>query len=137
MTGDTPPAEKTTAELLGTLSGQVTVLVHQEMELAKAELTEKTKRIGVGAGIFGVAGVTATLAAGTLIAAGIAAISTVLSVWLSILIVGGFLAVIAGMLALMGITQISRGGPPVPEEALESTKEDVKWLKTQTKSAKP
>lgn len=129
--------EQTTAELLKALSTQVTALVHQEVELAKAELAQKTKKVGLGAGVAGAGGIVGLLAGATLVAAGIAGIATVLSVWLSILIVGGFLLVVAGILAVVGVTELAQGTPPVPEEALESSKEDVEWLKTQARSAKP
>ncbi len=137
MTSEAQSQDKTTADLLRTLSTQVTTLVHQEMELAKAELSEKTKKFGVGAGMFGAAGIIGILATATLIAAAVAGIATVLSVWLSILIVGAFLLVVAGILAITGVTEVAQGTPPIPEEALESTKEDVTWLKTQARSAKP
>ncbi|HET9076760.1 MAG TPA: phage holin family protein [Acidimicrobiales bacterium] len=137
MTVDPDLQDKSTAELLKTLSTQVTALVHQEVELAKAELADKTKKFGVGAGIFGAAGVVGILAGATLVAAAVAGIATALSVWLSILIVGAFLAAVAGVLALTGITELAQGAPPIPQEALESTKEDVAWLKTQARSARP
>lgn len=129
--------EKSTAELLKILSNQVTELVHQEMELAKVELARKTKKVGVGAGMFGGAGAAGLLAGGALVAAAIAGIATVLSVWLSALIIGGALLGVAGILALAGVTELAQGTPPIPEAALESTKEDMAWLKTQAKSAKP
>ena len=129
--------ERTTAELLKELSEQLTALVHQEIELAKAELAVKTKRAGIGAGMFGGAGVVGLLGAGALVTAAIAGIATALSVWLSALIVGGALLTVAGVVALTGLSELSRGTPPIPEQAIESTKEDVNWLKTQAKSAKP
>ena len=129
--------ERTTAELLKELSEQLTALVHQEIELAKAELAVKTKRAGIGAGMFGGAGVVGLLGAGALVAAAIANIATALSVWLSALIVGAALLAVAGVIALTGLSELSRGTPPIPEQAIESTKEDVNWLKTQAKSAKP
>lgn len=137
MTAEAEPHEKTTAELLKTLSSQMTALVHQEVELAKAELAVKTKKFGIGAGIFGSAGVVGLIAMATLIAAAVAGIATALSVWLSILIVGGFLLVVAGIMALAGVTELAQGTPPIPQEAMESTKEDITWLKTQARSAKP
>lgn len=129
--------ERSTGELLKTLSTQVTALVHQEVELARVELTEKGKKFGLGAGIFGSAGIVGLIAGTTLLAAAIAGIATALPVWLSILIVGGFLLLVAGFVALVGVNELAQGIPPVPREALESTKEDVNWLKTQARSAKP
>lgn len=129
--------DRSTADLLKQLSQQMTALIHQEVELAKAELAQKTKKVGLGAGMFGGAGVFALLGAGALVAAAIAGIATVLSVWLSALVVGAALLLLAGVVALTGLSELSRGTPPVPEQAIESTKEDVEWLKTQARSAKP
>jgi hypothetical protein len=132
-----PASEKSMAELMRDLSAQTTTLVHQEMELAKAEMVSKGKRIGIGAGLFGSAGLFAVFGLGALTAAAIAGIATALSVWLSGLIVGGAWLGLAGILALTGTTEAQRATPPVPEKAIESTKEDVEWLKTRTRSAKP
>ena len=135
--GPTEVGDRTTADLLKKLSEEMTALVHQEVELAKAELAQKTKRVGLGAGLFGGAGVVGLLGAGALVAAAIAGIATALSVWLSAVIVGAALIGVAGVIALTGLSELSRGTPPIPQQAIESTKEDVNWLKTQAKSAKP
>jgi cation transporter-like permease len=132
-----PTSEKSTAELLKDLSAQTSTLVHQEMELAKAEMMSKGKRLGIGAGLFGGAGLFAVLGLGALTACAITGIAEALSVWLSALIVGAALLGVAGMLALTGAGEAQRAAPPVPERAMESTKEDVAWLKTQARSAKP
>lgn len=128
---------KSTADLFRDLSNEMTTLVHQEVDLAKVELAEKTKRMGAGVGMFGGAAVTALLGAGALVAAAIAGIATALSVWLSALIVGGVLLAVAGVMALAGRTEVAQGTPPIPQEAIQSSKEDVEWLKTQARSAKP
>ncbi len=128
---------KSTAELFRDLSNEMTALVHQEIELAKVELSEKTKKVGAGAGMFGGAAVAGLLAAGALVAAAIAGIATALSVWLSALIVGVVLLGIAGVMALTGRAEVAQGTPPIPQEAIQSSKEDVEWLKTQARSAKP
>lgn len=128
---------KSTAELLRDLSNEMTSLVHQEVELAKAELAAKTKRFGAGAGLLGSGAVVGLLGAGALVAAAIAGIATALSVWLSAIVVGGALLIVAGFLAVTGGTEVARGAPPVPEEAIKSSKEDLEWLKTQARSAKP
>ena len=60
-----------------------------------------------------------------------------MAVWLAALIVTAILLAIAGVLALIGKGEVRQGAPPVPAEAVESTKEDVAWLKTQAQSAKP
>ncbi len=132
-----PAAQKPLAELGSDLSRQMTDLVHHEIELAKAEMTEKGKRAGVGAGMFGGAGVLAVFGFGCITACFVAALQLAMDVWLAALIVAVVYLVIAGVLALMGRGQIQRATPPLPAEAVESTKEDVEWLKAQAKSARP
>jgi hypothetical protein len=134
---DHDPTDKTLAELLSDLSQELSALMHQELDLAKAEVTAKGKRLGVGAGLLIGAGVVAFLGLGAVVACVIAALSEALAVWLAALLVGLVLLAIAGVLGVLGKTDIQRASPPVPEEAVESTKEDVAWLKTQVKSAKP
>ncbi len=131
-----PPSEKSTVELGGDLARQMAALVHHEVELAAAELSEKGKRAGIGAGMFGAAGVAGLLAAGCLTACAIAAVHLVLALWLAALVVGALYGAAAGVLLVAGRGQVRRATPPVPSQAVESAKEDVEWLKTQARSAR-
>jgi uncharacterized membrane protein YqjE len=128
--------ETSTADLLKQLSAQTTTLVRQEIELAKVELAEKGKRAGIGAGMFGGAGALGFYAFGALTACAILALATAVNGWLAALIVAVLYGAIAGVLALTGKKQVSAATPPVPEQALDSTKEDVRWVKTRAKSAR-
>jgi hypothetical protein len=67
--------ELSVPELMRQLSDQTATLVRQELELAKAELTVKGKRVGIGAGMFGAAGVFGLYALGAFTAAVILALS--------------------------------------------------------------
>lgn len=116
-------------ELLGDLSGQVSTLVRQEVELAKTELTEKGKQAGVGAGMFGGAAVAALMMLGSLTALAILALAVAIPGWAAALIVTVLWAAIAGVLASMGRTKLREMGRPVPEQTVETVKEDVQWLK--------
>jgi uncharacterized membrane protein YqjE len=131
------PKNKSLAELLSDLSHELSALVHQEVELAKAEIASKGKQLWVGAGLLGGAAVVAFLGLGAVVAAVIAALSEAVPLWLAALIVGVALLAVAGLLGVLGKADVQRASPPVPEEAVESTKEDVAWLKRQVKSAKP
>ena len=124
------------AELVRQLSDQTTMLVRQEIELAKAEMTAKGKQVGIGAGAFGGAGLVGLYAVGAITACLILALSTAVAGWLAALIVGVFYAAIAGVLALVGKKKTQAGAPPVPERAISSTKEDVEWAKTRAKTAR-
>jgi len=131
-----PPAgdERSVGELVHALSQQTSALVRQELRLAQVELQEKGKRIGVGAGMFGGAGLVALYGVGALIAAAIIGIGTLLEPWIAAVIVGAVLLAVAGILALTGKKQVDRGTPPLPEQAIESTKRDVDELKARAKS---
>ena len=116
-------------ELIQQLSQQTAALVRQEMRLATVELQQKGKKAGIGAGMFGGAGVVALYGVGALIAAAILGIATFLEPWIAAVIVGVVLLAVAGILALTGKKQVEQAGPPVPEEALESAKRDVDEVK--------
>jgi uncharacterized membrane protein YqjE len=137
LSGHADLKDKSLAELVKDLSQELTALVHGEIELATAEISAKGKRLGVGAGLLGGAVALAILALGALAACVIAALSLALPVWLAALVVAIMLFAMAVGLGLMGKIDVQRASPPVPAEAVESTKEDVAWLRTQVKSAKP
>jgi hypothetical protein len=128
--------DRPVGELLKELSNQTTTLVRQELELAKAEMAEKGKQAGLGVGMFGGAGLFGLLALGALTACLIAALATGMEVWLAALIVTLVHAAVAGALALVGRQKTREATPPAPEQAIESTKEDVQWAKSRMRSAR-
>jgi MFS family permease len=128
--------DATVAELVKRLSEQTSRLARQEVELAKAELGEKGKRAGQGAGMFGGAGVFGLYALGALTAAAILALATAVAGWLAALIVALVYGAIAGVLALTGKKKVTQATPPVPEQATESVKEDVRWAKTHAQAGR-
>jgi fatty acid desaturase len=128
--------DRSIGELLKQLSQETTTLVRQELELAKAEMAQKGKQAGAGAGMFGGAGAAALLGLGALTAAAIAALGTGIALWLAALIVALLWLVVAGVLAMTGKSKVQQATPPVPEQTQQSVKEDVEWAKTQARSAK-
>jgi uncharacterized membrane protein YqjE len=122
-------SDRPAGDLVQQLSQQTAALVRQEMRLAQAELQEKGKRAGIGAGMFGGAGVVALYGVGALIAAVILLIATALEPWLAALIVGVVLLAVAGVVALLGRKQVDRATPPKPERAMESVQQDVEHVK--------
>ena len=134
--GTSAPSEAPLAELIKQLSEQSSRLARQEVELAKAELAYKGKRAGIGAGMFGGAGVFGFYGLGALIAAAILVLATAITAWLAALIIAVVLGAIAGILALQGKAKVQQATPPVPEEATESVKEDVQWAKTKAQQAR-
>lgn len=124
-----PITEQSTAELVQRASEQLSRLARDEITLAKAELAEKGKRAGIGAGLFGGAGVLAMYGVGAAIATGVIALDLILPLWLAALIVTVLLFMIAGVLALLGKRQVSKAVPPEPSAAIESVKADVDEVK--------
>jgi uncharacterized membrane protein YqjE len=125
-----------TGDLFRQLSEQTTTLVRKEIELAKAELGQKGKVAGEGAGMFGGAAVAALLALGTLTVLILALLDKAMDLWVAALIVTVVYAAVAGALALAGRERIKRGLPPAPEQTIETVKEDVQWARSQAKSVK-
>ena len=125
-----------TGELVKQLSEQTSTLVRQEIELAKVELSEKSKAVGVGAGILGGAGLVGLLALGAFTACLILLLAKAMDAWLAALIVTGVYGAVAAILALTGRDRVREGTPPAPEQTVESIKEDVQWAKSRATSAR-
>jgi hypothetical protein len=139
MANDRAQAElrdRSSAELLKEFSDQATTLLRKEIALAKAEVTEKGRHAAAGAGMFGGTGVLGFYALGALTACAILALATAMAAWLAALIVAVVYGAIAGLLALRGKAQVQRASPPVPEQAVESTKEDLEWVRDRAKAAR-
>jgi uncharacterized membrane protein YqjE len=113
-------------------AGQAVVaLARQELQLAKAEMTEKGRKAVPGIGMVGAAGAVALLAGGALTAFLILALDGVMPNWLAALLVGIVYAAIAAGLYFSGKQRVQDAGPLVPEQTVETMKEDVEWAKTQ------
>jgi uncharacterized membrane protein YqjE len=135
---DTPPEElreRPMGELVKQLGAQTSTLVRQEVDLAKAELSEKARVAGKGAGMFGGAAVVGLMAAGALTATLILVLDTAMDAWLAALIVTVVMGAVAAVLAIQGRNRMRAATPPVPEQTIETVKEDLEWAKTRTPSA--
>jgi Putative Actinobacterial Holin-X, holin superfamily III len=128
--------ERSLSDLVKQLSDQTTALAQKEIELAKAEMALKGKRLGIGAGTFGAAGLFGLYALGAATAAAILALAIVLDAWLAALIVTGAYLALAGVLALIGRSRVQAATPPVPEQAIESAKTDMEYTKQRAKEAR-
>jgi len=121
--------QHSTGDLVKLLSEQVSVLVRDELKLARLEMTSKGKQAAVGAGMFGGSAMVAFYGVGCLLACAIIAIAGVISAWLAALIVGVALLVTAAIVALLGKQRMRKATPPMPEEAVASVKADVDEIK--------
>jgi protein-S-isoprenylcysteine O-methyltransferase Ste14 len=128
--------DRSLAELARGLSQDVSTLVRQEAELAKAEVREKARTAAPGAGMLAGAAVVALAMLGAFTAFFILVLGLALPAWLAALIVTVVYAAIAAVLALQGRERLRRAAPPVPERAIESTKEDVDYAKARMRSSR-
>lgn len=116
-------------EVVSELAGDVSLLVRQEVELAKAEMREKAKIALPGLGMMGGAGVVALCAAGALTAFVVLALATFLDAWLAALVTALGLALVAAALVLTGKERVADAGGPLPGQTIENVKEDAQWVK--------
>jgi Putative Actinobacterial Holin-X, holin superfamily III len=128
-------ASESTAELVKDLSREVSDLVRQEIALARAEMMQKGRKAGRGAGMLSGAAVLGLAAVGGSMATCILLLDLVLPTWLAALIVTAAYAAVAAVLGLRGKEEISEVGPPTPDRTVESVKEDVQWAKTRATSS--
>jgi hypothetical protein len=136
---DTPPdelRERPIGDLVKQLASQTSTLVRQELDLAKAEMSAKAATAGKGAGLSGGAAFTGLLAAGALTACLILVLSEAMDAWLAALIVAVVMGAVAAVLGLAGRNKVRQATPAVPEQTVETVKEDVEWAKTRTPSAR-
>jgi uncharacterized membrane protein YqjE len=129
------PRDHSIGELVKDLAGQTSTLVRQEIRLAQAEVTQKGKLAGKGAGMLAGAGVAALLGLGALTALLIVILDSFMALWLAVAIVMVLWLVIAAVLASAGKKALQAATPPAPQ-TVETVKEDIQWAKTQTGSAK-
>ncbi len=115
-------------QLVGDFTQDVSALIRDEMALAKVEISESVKKAGIGAGLFGVAGVTALYGVGALVTTAILALALVVDAWLAALIVMVLLFAIAAVAALMGKKEVAAATPPL-EATQQGVRQDVEAIK--------
>jgi uncharacterized membrane protein YqjE len=127
--------ERSLPELLKQLSQETATLVRQEIDLAKAEVSERGKKAGLGLGMFGAAGVTALLALMAFTAFLILLLAEAVDGWVAALIVTVVYGAVAAVLGLQGKEKVKEATPPAPQ-TVETVKEDIEWAKHPTTSGK-
>ena len=131
--GDPSLRDQSTGDLVKQLSEQASTLVKKEVDLAKAELSQKGKQAGIGAGMFGAAGLFGVIGFAVVTAALILLLDDAVTDWVAALIVGAVYLAIAGIAALRGRDRVREATPVVPEQTVETLKEDVEWAKNPTR----
>ena len=129
-----PQENRESPRSLGQLASDIATLVRREVELAKAEMMEKAKSAGIGAGMLSASAVTGLLTLGSLTALFIVALSLVLPPWAAVLIVTVLWGTATATLALLGKRKVADAGPFVPEQTIENVKEDMAFARRGVKS---
>ena len=123
--GHRPAPAPSTADLIRRATDQLSTLVRDEIALARAEMSEKLAHAGKGAGLFGGAGLVALYGVFGVLAAAVLGLAKVMPGWAAALVVGGFLLVVAGLMAALGRGQVRKATPPVPEAAVSGVRTDI------------
>lgn len=124
----TPTSEASTGQLLAQATEDISTLIRDELQMAKQDLATAGKRAGVGAGLFGAAGILALYGLGALIATIILGIAEGLAPWIAAGIVTLVLFAAAGVAALVGKGSISKAAD-APADRVESVKADIDTAK--------
>jgi Putative Actinobacterial Holin-X, holin superfamily III len=125
-------SDESVAELVKRAASQTAELVRKEIQLGQAELKDKGRRTGKGVGLLGAAGLVAFYGGGALVAAAVLGLAEAVEPWLSGLIIGIALLVIAAVVGLIGRKTTTDALPPKPEQTMASVHDDVEHLKEQT-----
>ena len=127
-----PQVQRSVPEILEDIASNLTQLVQAEFRLAKSELKEGAERVAGPGATLGAGAVLAFYGFGFLLLAAVHALSLVMAGWLAALIVGGVLAVAAGILIGAGGTKLRRVNL-IPDKTMRTLEEDVQWAKQQIK----
>ena len=129
------PDERSLDEIVHTLSEQAITLARQEVELARREMEAKAREAVPGAAMLGAAGLLGLLATGTGTAGLVLMLARRPRPWAAALAVTGLYGGAGAVLARAGIERLRAAAPPVPQETVESVKEDLGWMKRRVRSA--
>lgn len=124
-----PKTKRSLVELLRDLPGLLVQLAKDEVLQFTTEFKHRLKNAGVGVGLFVAAAFFGLVAFWVLVAAAILGLAEAFAPWLAALIVAVVFLIVTAVLAILGVRWVKRGLPPVPQESVDSIREDVKAVK--------
>lgn len=110
-------------------ASDLALLVRQELEAARAELAEKAKAAGIGAGMLSASAIGAIFTLGSLTVLIVVGLALALPLWLAVLIATALWGGVTATLALLGKKKVEEATPFVPEQTIAEVKEDVQWAR--------
>lgn len=130
MVSPDPAPDASLGEVISAVTADLSLLMRKELELAKVEIRDEVTKSAKAGGMFGGAGIAAYLAVVLLSFAAAVAFGNIIPLWGGFLVVAGIYLVIGAVLFLNGREKM-RLVRPVPEQTIETLKEDVRWAKRQ------
>ena len=124
--------ERSVATLLSDLARDFSLLIRQEVALAKAEASEKVGQLGMGVGMMAAGGFVAFAGLIVLMFAGVYALSLVMEPWQAALIVGGVVTLLGLAVVFVGKSKL-RADKLTPQRTIQSIKDDARWAKEQVR----
>ncbi len=124
--------DRSLPELVSDVTRDLSTLVRKELELAKVETKEEISRGAKAGGMLGAAGAAGYFALLLLSFAFVFLLDLVMPLWAAFMVMAAVYGVVAAVLFLQGRTRMKQVSP-MPEETVESVKEDVRWLKEQSR----
>ena len=124
--------ERSLGELFGRLSSDLGELMRSEIELARVEIREEAGKAGKAAGMLGAGGLIAYLGLALVATAAAWGLAEVMDAGWAFLVVGLGVSAVGAVLVMMGRERL-REVRPVPEETVETLKEDAQWARAQVK----
>jgi len=124
--------ERSVASLLSDLARNFSLLIRQEVALAKAEAAEKVGQLGMGIGMIAAGGLVAFAGFIVLMFAGVYALALVVAPWQAALIVGGVVTLLGIVLVFVGKSKLS-ADKLTPQRTIQSIKDDARWAKEQVR----
>jgi Na+/glutamate symporter len=123
---------RTTAEIIQDIGSTLQDMVRSEIRMARTEMTDRAKKFSRAAVVLAAGVVLLAVAGALIIATATAALAVAIPVWAACLVMAVLLAIIGGGMAAAGRTRIRRANMK-PVQTINSLREDVEWLKRQTR----
>ena len=125
-------AEPSLGDLFGRLTSDLGELMRSELELARVEIREEAGKAGKAAGMLGAGGLIAYLGLALVATAAAWGLAEVMDAGWAFLLVGLVVGAAGAVLLVMGRARLQEVRP-VPEETVETLKEDAQWARAQVK----
>lgn len=124
--------DRSIGELFAELASETSLLIRQEIDLAKVELTQKAKTVGLNVGYLVLGGAVAYAALLALLAAVIILLANIMPWWAAALLVAVVVGIVAAVLISKALASLKKT-QVAPRQTVETLKEDARWAKQQIK----